>query len=177
MSAMLSVARLEAGPEVLHEYLKPKPEIKWPPFSDCVDADVFLYYEIHTPTGAFKIKVGPHYFESFTKGNAKALDLIYAPSIKHTGILPFASACQKVPSAMPVSCLRKAKKNLAVGVLLGDGRPRASQKVGFACSGPNEDAIFLHHVWEKNNDGRIVSVGLLPIILRRPCCERGQQRD
>ena len=54
MSAMLSVAQIGAGQEVFHKYLKPMPGMKLPPLSVCIDADVCLNYEIHTPTGALK---------------------------------------------------------------------------------------------------------------------------
>ena len=126
---MSSVTKLEAGPEVFHEYLKPTPEMKWPPLSVCIDADVCLDYEIYAHTGAFKIRGGTHYFERFTRGNAKALDLIYALSSNYIRNPPYASTRQKVPSAIRVSDLSKAEKNLAVTVLPGDGRPRGSQKV------------------------------------------------
>ena len=122
--------------------------MKLPPLLVCIDADVCLNYEIHTPTGAFKIAGGLHYLECFTKGNAKALDLIYAPSSNSIRSLPFASACQKVPSTMPGSYLSKADKNLAVAGLLRDGRPRVSQRVVAGCSGQNKDKIF-YQVWEK----------------------------
>ena len=179
MSAMLSVTQLEPEPEpeVFHEYLKLTPEMKWLPLSVCINGDVRLNCEIHTLVGAFKIRRGLYYFECFTNGEAKALDLIYSSPSNYIRNFRFARAHQKVPSAIPVSYLSKGKKNLAVAVLLDDDCPRASQKVVFCCSRRNEDAIFLHNVREKNNDGRTVSIGLLPIILRRPCCERGQHGD
>ena len=54
MSAMLSVTQLEAGQEVFHKYLKPTPGMTLPPLSVCIEADMCLNYEIHTPTGALK---------------------------------------------------------------------------------------------------------------------------
>ena len=152
MSAMLSVTQLEPEPEpeVFHEYLKPTPEMKWPLLSIWVGADVCLNHESYSPTGVFKITGGPYGFEGFTKGNDKSLELIYAPSSNHIKSLPPASARQKVPSAIPVFYLSKAEKNLAVAVLLDDGRERASQKVVSGCSGRNEDPIsFTSRLGEK----------------------------
>ena len=140
-------------------------------------SDVCLSHALHSATGVLKkIRGGLHYFERFTKGSAKALDLIYASSSNHIRSHPFTSARQKVPLAIPVPHFSKVEKNLGVVVLLSDGRRRGSQKVVFVCFGQNEDAICLRQVWEKSNDRGTVSVGLLSNILRRPCCERGQQR-
>ena len=85
MSAMLSVTQLEPEPEpeVFHECLKPTREMKWPQFSIWIGADVCLNHESYAPTGAFKITGGPYYFERFTKGSDKVLELIYAPSSNH----------------------------------------------------------------------------------------------
>ena len=99
---------------------------------------------------------GLHYFECFTKGYAKALDLIYTPSSNRIRSLSFASASQKVPLTMPVSYLSKADKNLAVAGLLRDCRPRVSQRVVSGCSGHNRDAILFISSLEKINDGRTV---------------------
>ena len=103
MSAMLSVTQLEAGPEIFHEYLKPTLAVRWPLLSVWVGADVCLNHEVHAPTGASKITGGQCYFERFTKRNDKALALIYALSSNHIRSRPFASARQKVPSAIRVS--------------------------------------------------------------------------
>ena len=99
------------------------------------------------PTGAFKIAGGLHYFEC-NKGNAKALDLIYAPSSNSIRSLPFASACQKVPSTMPVSYLSKADKNLAVAgcyVMVAQGLARES----FLVAPARIRTKFFTSVWEK----------------------------
>ena len=142
MSAMLLVTQFESGSVVFHEPLKPTSEMKWPLLSARLGTDGCLKHRIHRLASAFKIRKGLFYFERLTKGNAKALDIIYASSGNHIGGLPFACARKKVLSTSPVPYFSAAEKNLVAAVSLSDGRRGASKKGVLVRAGGNEAASF-----------------------------------
>ena len=142
MSAMLLVTQFESGPVVFHEPLKPTSEMKWPMLSARIGADGCLKHRFHPLASAFKIREGLFFFERLTKGNAKALGIIYASSGNHIGGPPFACARQKVPSTSPAPYFSAADNNLVAAVSLSDGRRGASQKVVLVRAGGNEAASF-----------------------------------
>lgn len=140
MSEMASFTQLRTAPEVFREQLESPPEMQWFLLSARIGSDIGLKHENHTLSGTLKIGGGPSDLERFTKGHAKAPNIIYLTPRNQARSLAFASVRQNVSSIISVLHFNKSGTSLTFAVLLSDSLRRTSQKVLLASLRGNEGA-------------------------------------
>ena len=53
-----TLAEIEEGAALVHQHMRPTPEIAWPLLAERLGTRVVVKHENHTPAGAFKVRGG-----------------------------------------------------------------------------------------------------------------------
>ena len=67
MSALPSLAEIEAAAAVVYRVMPPTPQISWPLLNARVGLEVWVKHENHTPLGAFKVRGGLVFFDALKR--------------------------------------------------------------------------------------------------------------
>jgi threonine dehydratase len=111
---MFDLAELETAAVLVHAVMAPTPQYAWPLLSARLGSEVWVKHENHTPTGAFKVRGGLVYLDSYKRRQPKGPGLMSATRGNHGQSLAFASRRLGVPLTILVPHGNSREKNAAM---------------------------------------------------------------
>ena len=111
---MFSLADLEIAADLVHEFLLPTPQIKWPLLSERLGCEVFVKHENHAPTGAFKIRGGLVYMDALKRSGSVPSGVITATRGNHGQSIALAGSQVGIPVTVMVPFGNSVEKNRAM---------------------------------------------------------------
>src|SRR6476661_6038675 len=85
-----SLASLESAAALIYESMLPTPQIRWPLLEARAGTEVWVKYENHAPTGAFKVRGGLVYFDDLCR-TGKPAGVVTATRGNHGQSVGFAA--------------------------------------------------------------------------------------
>ncbi|MGD0639888.1 MAG: threonine dehydratase [Roseiarcus sp.] len=117
---MFSLDELRDAHEIVGEALRPTPAFAWPLLARRLGAEVVVKHENHNPTGAFKVRGGMTYVDSFRRRAPNATELISATRGNHGQSLAFAGRRFGIAVTIVAPIGNSAEKNAAMRALGAD---------------------------------------------------------
>jgi threonine dehydratase len=114
MSALFSLAEVEAALPVVRAVMPPTPQFAWPQLAALTGAEVFVKHENHTPTGAFKLRGGLVYVDGLKRAHPQATGIVSATRGNHGQSLACAGGRVGLPVAIVVPHGNSVEKNAAM---------------------------------------------------------------
>src|SRR5208283_3967420 len=114
---MFSLEELRDAHRIVREALRPTPAFAWPLLARRLGAEVVVKHENHHPTGAFKVRGGVTFVDSFRRRAPHARGLISATRGNHGQSLAFAGRRLGIPVAIVVPRGNSTEKNAAMRAL------------------------------------------------------------
>ena len=114
MSALFSLAEVEAALPAVRAVMPPTPQYAWPQLSAATGAEVFVKHENHTPTGAFKLRGGLVYVDRLKRARPQATGIVTATRGNHGQSLALAGARAGLRVAIVVPHGNSMEKNAAM---------------------------------------------------------------
>ena len=113
MSALFSLAEVEAALPVVRAAVPPTPQYTWPQLAALTGADVVVKHENHTPTGAFKVRGGLVYVDRLKRERPHATGIVCATRGNHGQSFALAGGRAGLRVAIVVPHGNSAEKNAA----------------------------------------------------------------
>ena len=117
MTAMFTLAELQAAAAVVYRDMSPTPQYRWPLLERRTGTRVWVKHENHTQVGSFKIRGGLVYFEALAASGRKPVGVIGATRGNHGQSLGFAASRYGIPAAVVAPLGNSACKNAAMRAL------------------------------------------------------------
>ena len=122
---MFSLSELERAADLVHVHLSATPQIAWPLLRKRIGAEVWVKHENHLPTGAFKVRGGVVFAESYSRqertsseaGGHRGRGLISATRGNHGQSLAWAGGRFGLPVVIVVPVGNSTEKNAAMAAL------------------------------------------------------------
>jgi threonine dehydratase len=114
MSALFSLAEVEAALPVVRAVMPPTPQYAWPQLAAVTGAEVFVKHENHTPTGAFKLRGGLVYVDGLKRARAQTTGIVSATRGNHGQSLACAGGRAGLRVAIVVPHGNSTEKNAAM---------------------------------------------------------------
>jgi threonine dehydratase len=114
MSALFSLAEVEAALPIVRAVVAPTPQYAWPQLAALTGAEVFVKHENHTPTGAFKLRGGLVYVDRLKRARRQAIGIATATRGNHGQSFALAGARAGLRVAIVVPHGNSAEKNAAM---------------------------------------------------------------
>ncbi len=114
MSALFSLAEVEAALPVVRTAVPPTPQYAWPQLAALTGAEVFVKHENHTPTGAFKLRGGLVYVDRLKQTHPHAIGIVSATRGNHGQSLACAGGRADLRVAIVVPYGNSVEKNAAM---------------------------------------------------------------
>jgi threonine dehydratase len=114
MSALFSLAEVEAALPIVRAVVPPTPQFAWPQLAALTGAEVFVKHENHTPTGAFKLRGGLVYVDRLKRDRPQAIGIATATRGNHGQSFALAGARAGLRVAIVVPHGNSVEKNAAM---------------------------------------------------------------
>jgi threonine dehydratase len=114
MSALFSLAEVEAALPIVRAVVPPTPQFAWPQLAALTGAEVFVKHENHTPTGAFKLRGGLVYVERLKRARPQAIGIATATRGNHGQSFALAGGRAGLRVAIVVPHGNSVEKNAAM---------------------------------------------------------------
>jgi threonine dehydratase len=105
---------LEQATELVHRWVPPTPQYRWPLLADAVGGDVWVKHENHTPTGAFKVRGGLVYMDRLRRDRPHVTGVVSATRGNHGQSIAFAGRANSIPVTIVVPHGNSPDKNAAM---------------------------------------------------------------
>lgn len=112
-----SLDALGAAARLVHSFIPPTPQIRWPLLCKRTGADVWVKHENHTPIGAFKIRGGLVYMDELRKQSPEVTGVLAATRGNHGQSVAFAARAAGLRSTVVVPFGNSREKNDAMRAL------------------------------------------------------------
>ena len=107
-------AALDAAATLVHQTLKPTPQLEWPLLSERCNARVIVKHENHLPTGAFKLRGGLVYMHELRAREPDLRGVIAATRGNHGQSVAFAARRYGLAATVVVPHGNSVEKNAAM---------------------------------------------------------------
>src|SRR5450631_307687 len=114
MSALFSLAEVEAALPIVRAVVPPTPQFAWPQLAALTGAEVFVKHENHTPTGAFKLRGGLVYVDRLKRARPQAVGIATATRGNHGQSFALAGGRAGLRVAIVVPHGNSVEKNAAM---------------------------------------------------------------
>jgi threonine dehydratase len=114
MSALFSLAEVEAVLPIVRAVVPPTPQFAWPQLAELTGAEVFVKHENHTPTGAFKLRGGLVYVDRLKRARPQAVGIATATRGNHGQSFALAGGRAGLRVAIVVPHGNSVEKNAAM---------------------------------------------------------------
>ena len=114
MTALPSLAEIEAAAALVHSVVPPTPQYCWPLLSRRVGAELWVKHENHTPTGAFKIRGGLVYLDALRRAEPDIAGVISATTGNHGQSVAYAASRLGLAATIVVPHGNSPEKNRAM---------------------------------------------------------------
>jgi threonine dehydratase len=114
MSALFSLAEVEAALPIVRAVVPPTPQFAWPQLAELTGAEVFVKHENHTPTGAFKLRGGLVYVDRLKRARPQAVGIATATRGNHGQSFALAGGRAGLRVAIVVPHGNSVEKNAAM---------------------------------------------------------------
>ena len=105
---------IEAAAAVVHPFMPPTPQIRWPLLGARTGAEVWVKHENHTPVGAFKLRGGLVYFHELRQREPEVSGVIAATRGNHGQSVAFAATRAGLRTVIVVPHANSPEKNAAM---------------------------------------------------------------
>ena len=112
-----SLDALRAAARLVHSFIPPTPQIRWPLLCKRTGADVWVKHENHTPIGAFKIRGGLVYMDELIKQSPEVTGVLAATRGNHGQSVAFSARAAGLQSTVVVPFGNSREKNDAMRAL------------------------------------------------------------
>jgi len=109
-----SLNSLEAAADIVHRFMPPTPQIRWPLLCARAGADVWVKHENHTPVGAFKLRGGLVYFAELVEREPNVTGVIAATRGNHGQSVTLAAVRAGLQAVIVVPRGNSREKNAAM---------------------------------------------------------------
>lgn len=117
MSALPSLAEIEAAAAVVYRVMPPTPQISWPRLNARVGLEVWVKHENHTPLGAFKVRGGLVFFDALKRAQPGLHGTVAATRGNHGQSVAFAARRHGLRAVIVVPHGNSPEKNAAMRAL------------------------------------------------------------
>jgi threonine dehydratase len=114
MSALFSLAEVEAALSIVRTAVPPTPQYTWPQLAAPTGAEVVVKHENHTPTGAFKLRGGLVYMNGLKRARPQVTGIVSATRGNHGQSLAFAGRNAGLAVVIVVPHGNAVEKNAAM---------------------------------------------------------------
>jgi threonine dehydratase len=114
MSALFTLADIQAVLPVVRSAVPPTPQYAWPQLAVRTGAEVFVKHENHTPIGAFKVRGGLVYVDRLRQAQPRVTGIVSATRGNHGQSLAFAARRCGLAAAIVVPRGNSVEKNAAM---------------------------------------------------------------
>jgi threonine dehydratase len=114
MSALFSLAEVEAALPVVRTVVPPTPQYVWPQLAALTGAEVVVKHENHTPIGAFKLRGGLVYMNGLKRARPQATGIVSATRGNHGQSLAYAGTRAGLAVVIVVPHGNAVEKNAAM---------------------------------------------------------------
>ncbi|MFW5681315.1 MAG: threonine dehydratase [Pseudomonadota bacterium] len=111
---MFDLADLEQAAELVHRFLPPTPQYRWPLLAEASGVDLWVKHENHTPTGAFKVRGGLVYMHDLRRRRPEVGRIVTATRGNHGQSLALAGALVGIEVVIVVPQGNSPEKNRAM---------------------------------------------------------------
>ncbi|MFW5835112.1 MAG: threonine dehydratase [Pseudomonadota bacterium] len=111
---MFDLADLEQAAELVHRFLPPTPQYRWPLLEEASGVDLWVKHENHTPTGAFKVRGGLVYMHDLRRRRPEVGRIVTATRGNHGQSLALAGALVGIEVVIVVPQGNSPEKNRAM---------------------------------------------------------------
>ncbi len=108
---------LHAAAALVHRFMPPTPQIRWPLLCARAGAEVWVKHENHSPVGAFKLRGGLVYFDELPRREPGIRGVIAATRGNHGQSVAFAAALHGLRAVIVVPRGNSLEKNSAMRAL------------------------------------------------------------
>ena len=112
-----TLAELNAASLLVHAYMPPTPQYRWPLLAERTGAEVWVKHENHTPVGAFKVRGGLVYADHLRRSQPKVAGVIAATRGNHGQSVAYAAARAGLKTVIVVPRGNSVEKNAAMRAL------------------------------------------------------------
>jgi len=109
-----SLQQIREAQHVLYRYMPPTPQYSWPLLNQCLDAEVWVKHENHTPVGAFKIRGALLYMDWLAQTHPKLKGVVAATRGNHGQGVAMAARLHAVGCVIVVPHGNSVEKNRAM---------------------------------------------------------------
>ncbi len=114
MSAVPTLAEIEAAARIVHAHMPPTPQYCWPLLCEALGTEVWVKHENQTPVGAFKIRGGLVHFACLAERGVLPSGVISATRGNHGQSVGFAARLHGIPATIVVPHGNSREKNAAM---------------------------------------------------------------
>lgn len=111
---VIPLQEIEAASEIVHQHMRPTPEISWPLLNERCGTEVIVKHENHTPIGAFKIRGGLNYLNRLKASDPTCPGVITATRGNHGQSVSRAASAVGLRSVIYVPFGNNPEKNTAM---------------------------------------------------------------
>ena len=109
-----SLAEIEAAAALVHQHMRPTPEIAWPLLAERLGAKVVVKHENHTPIGAFKVRGGITYMDALQREMPDVPGVITATRGNHGQSVARAATAAGLKATIYIPHGNSVEKNAAM---------------------------------------------------------------
>ncbi|MBV9521267.1 MAG: threonine dehydratase [Alphaproteobacteria bacterium] len=117
---MPTLAQLDAASDLVHAFMPPTPQLRWPLLAQRCGAEVWVKHENHTPIGAFKLRGGLVYMADLRKSAPATQGVITATRGNHGQSVALAARAVGLSATIVVPHGNSREKNAAMRALGAD---------------------------------------------------------
>jgi threonine dehydratase len=117
MTALPTLAELEAAAALVYDVMPPTPQYRWPLLEARCGCELWVKHENHTPAGAFKVRGGIVYFDALTRAASRVAGVVTATRGNHGQSVGLAARRHGIPAAIVVPHGNSREKNAAMRAL------------------------------------------------------------
>ena len=112
--------QIEEAARLIYDMMRPTPEIAWPLLAARCGTEVWVKHENHSPIGAFKLRGGLVYMDSFARGPQRPAGVIAATRGNHGQSIAAAARRHGLRATIVVPHGNSVEKNVAMRALGAD---------------------------------------------------------
>jgi threonine dehydratase len=117
MSALPSLAEIEAAAAIVHRVMPPTPQFSWPLLNARAGLEVWVKHENHMPLGAFKVRGGLVFFDALLRSQPGLRGVVAATRGNHGQSVTFAARRHGLRAVIVVPQGNSVEKNAAMRAL------------------------------------------------------------
>jgi threonine dehydratase len=146
MTALPTLAELEAAAALVYAAMPPTPQYRWPLLEARTGTPTWVKHENHTPAGAFKVRGGVTYFDWLSRQTPRVAGVVTATRGNHGQSVGLAAARLGVPALVVVPRGNSREKNAA---MRAQGVELLEAGEDFQASAEAADALARERGWHR----------------------------